>query len=218
MTAIILTHASASDVTIRHIPTWLKFFDLLIFICPEDEPFYHSAGTTLLSGLSCHSGLEACKRMRYACKIASEYDESIIMEYDTLIFKQPKIIEDKILGSSLFVNTPQTSTSLWWLHSPWLTTQSNWEKLSQSSLEIEATYTDRWLAAACDGAEILPQSLPHSYSTNYFKNTIENWWEIEAANGAVMSGGVAVHGVKTQRIFDILTNINININMKLINV
>jgi hypothetical protein len=206
MTAIILTHLAASDTTIRHIPIWLKFFDSLIFICPEDAPFYNSVGTTHLSGLSCHSGFEACKRMRYACEIAAEHNECIIIEYDTLIFKQPEIIKNKILGSALFVNEMPTFMSKWWIHSPWLTTQDNWKKLSKTSIDIEATYTDRWLAAACDYNEILPGSLPYSYSTNYFKNTIENWWEIEAATGAVMSGAVAIHGVKTQQVFDILTN------------
>ena len=201
MIGIILVHGKAQSILERNITTFHNWCSNYEFICPSDDPIV-GYDNIFLKGVSQHHGLDTVERMRFACERASHYESAIVLEYDTLLFDRPPIALDNILYScGPFSDNSKKFKANWWSHSPWLTTRKSFYSLSRCDISsLEGNFPDRWIAAACDECKITP--------TSYFKwwsrNSIDTPEFEEQALTARNLGAIAIHGVKTERVFNLL--------------
>ena len=203
MTGIVLVHGKAEPALRRNMTTFHSWCDSYEFICPSDDPL-EGYDNVILSGLSQHSGLDTVERMRLACERAALYKSAIIVEYDTMLFDNPPIAKDNILYScGPFPDNNKRFKAKWWSHSPWLTTQEDFYRLSQcDSAKLESAFPDRWIAAACDECNITPVDFSRWWS----RNSIDTPQYEKSAIEAKQNGAIAIHGVKTERVFNMLMN------------
>ena len=201
MIGIILVHGKAQTVLERNITTFHNWCDDYEFICPADDPIT-GYNNVFLRGKSQHNGLDTVERMRYACERASMHENAVVLEYDTLLFKKPPTAKGNELHTcGPFPDSNTRFKSNWWSHSPWLTTRENFYELSQCPLiELEEFFPDRWMAAACDRLGIVPVGLSNWFS----RNSIDTPEIEKAAIDAKKKQAVAIHGVKTEKIFNLL--------------
>jgi hypothetical protein len=203
MTGIILVHGKAQIILERNMVTFNNWCDNYEFICPSDDPIV-GYDNIFLSGLSQHNGIDTVERMRLACERASVYTSAVVLEYDTLLFETPPVPTDNIIYScGPFPDNNPRFKSKWWSHSPWLTTQENFHMLSQCDvILLEKAFPDRWIAAACDECGIIPKE----YSKWWSRNSIDTpQYESESIQ-AKKDGAIAIHGVKTEHVFNMLCN------------
>jgi hypothetical protein len=201
MIGIILAHGKAIETIKRNMNTWSAWCTDYEYICPSDDPLV-GFDNVYTSGLSKHNGHDTVERMRYACERAANHKKACVLEYDTLIFDSPPVIKGNVLyGCGPFYDSNPRFKADWWSHSPWLTSQKNFKKLSACPTdELETHFPDRWIAAAADYCGIKASA----YKLWWSQNSIDTpQFEIESLV-ARKDGAIAIHGVKTERVYDIL--------------
>ena len=203
MTGIILVHGKAQAALERNITTFHNWCDGYEFICPEDDPLI-GYDNVFLRGKSQHNGLYTVERMRFACERASMYDNAVVLEYDTLLFNDaPTVKTGELHTCGPIYDSSEKFKSNWFSHSPWVATRENYAALSQCALaELEEYFPDRWISAACDSIKISPVGLSNWWS----RNSIDTLQYEEEALQARKRGASAIHGVKTERVYNMLCN------------
>jgi len=201
MTGIILAHGRAQETVARNMSTWSAWCDSYEFVCPCDDPI-KDYDYVICSGLSQHNGLDTIERMRLAFERAAAYKSAVVLEYDTLLFgSPPKPKKNEIFGCGPFFDGSGNFKANWWSHSPWLTTKANFKKISECfNKNLEARFPDRWLAAVCDQCNLVNVS----YEKWWSQNSIDTpQFEIESLEARKV-GAIAIHGVKTEKVYDML--------------
>lgn len=200
MTGIILVHGGAVNTLIRNMTTWSSWCTDYKFVCPEDDPLI-GFQDVYVKGISQHNGADAVERMRYACELAGNHKKACILEYDTLLFGAgPSPSKNEVYGCGPFYDDNPRFKAKWWSHSPWVTSQKNFKKLGACpTVELESHFPDRWLAAASDHIECTASSYESWFSVNSIDTP---QYEKEAIIARHEKNAIAIHGVKTEDVFN----------------
>jgi hypothetical protein len=202
MTGIVLVHGKATETLKHNMNTWSAWCTDYEFICPTDDQLlgYDNVYT---SGISQHNGHDTVERMRYACERAANHKEACILEYDTLLFGSPPTTKGNVLyGCGPFHDVNPRFKADWWSHSPWLTSQKNFKKLSSCpTVELETHFPDRWIAAAADRCGMRAAA----YKLWWSANSIDTLQYEKESLEARQNGAIAIHGIKTHAVYQMLT-------------
>lgn len=196
MTGIILAHGKAQKMFDLHLENWKKSFEELYVICPSDDIVQYE-GLVYDLGLSEHHGYWNCERMRRACELAAQCEKAYIVEYDTLTFNLPEP-DETLRGCGPMYDYRSCFRASWFTHSPWTTSQTNFEKISKYEvIDGRHEYCDRWLAEACEVLGIKPSGFDSYYSPccGFIRDSDEWKDAVVASHSSNLS---AIHGIKEE--------------------
>lgn len=204
-TGIVLAHGRAMPVAGRHLASWGRWCDEIVYVCPDDDPVPSVCGERHLCGRSRHHGPDNVARQQLACVLAGLRERAMVLEYDTLLFgPPPEPLPGVILTSVVFGNVDPRFRAPEFSHSPWICTPEDWRALAKIRADGEAGFPDRWMGFAAMRAGLRFGALPWSYSAN----TIDTDQKLAEACSMLRHAGAgasfAVHGVKTQEVFHAL--------------
>lgn len=210
MNGIVIAHGGAKEIFDYHATSWKKYLKNIQVISPEDDPINDEDYVCHSLGKSEHSGYDTCKRLQYACELASKNKgPTAIIEYDVILFdKLPKPEENEFLGCEKRKDG-QTFVSDWYSHAPWIMTAKTAHSIATYKLSESlygAKFCDRWLAAVCDRLGIIHREIDFSYSPHggNANNNDEKYKMICAIN----RGAKYIHGNKDIELSKMLTKIN----------
>lgn len=220
---VVLSHLSARDNTIQHVPYWHRVCDRILLYTPvgqrlnlndpritEYEAFVDS---------KFHAGDTVNRRIHTALKEAlkTDYRYIILFEYDSLCWGpiwDRAVPPEGSMGSCLFHNEDydvipgKHFESPIYLHFPHLYTRTALEKMlavaerGEVAWDAEHGYVDRWLGflAHKAGVPVLnyrANGLGYSYENISYGGRYPQ--RVDEAAHAVANGAIFSHGVKDRR-------------------
>ena len=163
---VVMSYAKARDVTVSHLPYWLKVCDRLIIMVPEGQRLElgNSRVTEIDMGQDTkfHAGEDIHRRIYHGLREALKTDYQYIMaiEHDSLCWSpilDRAIPKEGELGACMFHNEDYDPVpgirfiSPIYIHFPHLYTRTALEKMlalldsGEVSFTAEHSYIDRWL-------------------------------------------------------------------------
>ena len=195
--AIVLAHAKAWETNARHRQNWDKSFQEIQLVFPTDDTCIGA----LSLGSSCHHGPATIDRMKFAIALALQWPQACVMEYDTLVWDLPEVIESGVvLCSRVFPNHDGQFGAQDYGHSPWLATKETWWRILQAGDDLQGGWPDRWLACAARKAGVKLKGLRDGFSADWTWDKVV----IENAVAARKRGAQAIHGFKSKEVYDLL--------------
>jgi hypothetical protein len=202
MHGIVLAHGKANAITNLHKITWDRYFDSYEILSPEDDPAFLTNVKTTTRGLSEHNGNHTIERQRYAFELASKHPVAAVIEYDVILLDRLPIPNDmELLASEKYDNGEVFATN-WYAHCPWVVTAKTAETIAlYVDRYLETRYSDRWLAAVCDDANIIHRTIPGSYSPH--GGTVNSMQEVRLLKYALRGRQkrlICIHGNKLVKV------------------
>ena len=211
---VVFAFGGVKEICLRHLPIWKKFSDELIFVSPLNDKLEIEGERCVYSGISETHHESLIKRTIFgiANALALDCDSYVLMEYDALFLSRP-IIMDAVQANVFGHNDTHIWESNICPHFPWVFSRSTLEKLWEGFkiAPLEQGFVDRWL-----GEQLKLLKIPtHNFiDNNQGFSTHELTPDFKGFKDALNRGAFAIHGIKTQEVFDMVKHIQHNPDKK----
>jgi len=218
VTTIIFTYGKAEEVVKRHLPIWKEYTDELMIVSPTNNPCIIENIDCLTHSESQKLGHYSLSRQLFAMKAALGYNSDfyVFLEYDALMLKRPEprpIIQGNLFNERVFFERQEEwmQKGHCFLHFPWIFPA---DKLKEfvDRVELDSndeSVQDKWLIQKLMDLNMEVHNLfcsdytaPGVSIEGYSQNSLDTPERVSYALNCVKRGAYALHGIKTEKVFN----------------
>jgi hypothetical protein len=199
--ALIQAHHGVEDTICRHLPTWVRSADRVVFVTTEQTPLKLGV-EQIRRGSGSHHGKELAERLieMFVWSLGEVWDRFQLLEYDAFSLARAKVPDGGMAATVFPQNQPGAWAGKSYFHYPHFYSRTAVEKLLPHLIDVyergepDMAFSDRHIGRAAELAGIPVRDL-RAEGLGFSRNTVkEKHWP--ALDSAVRSGARFFHGIK----------------------